>query len=820
MAYRDQPRTPLPTVSPSDRPRVSGRESTKASAVKFGTLSSSFFRKSEERDPAMGIRGMLVEKDRAKSLALSRANVASINNSVDLAKEQNDLLRQIIDAIKGVKSPGSTPDNDPYGFWARGRGGKPGRGRFGAEGRKRLERLKAAKAARPQIKPGYSYNEKTKRYRDTRTGKFVKSSEALTSKPGAGKPRVEPRIQVPKGGAAVPTTPETQTTRPAENERVGQRTVAGRNVTYNERAYNRTLQAVRIGGGVALVIGAMGIAQQVSELYALRQMNQQNSEEGITEEEFRRELSNLAGSVLGGVGGAYLGAKVGGLLGGATGGPWGALAGGVTGGIFGGMTGASAGDLIGAAIFDQLTGSNTFREKWNTIVNVPEATNLAVGVPGGDVDAMGLRPEAETVTPPVDSGPQTDRRTQNRMEGIIRALQAARARLNRDPNNRRLQQAVIEEENKLRNLLNDPSVTISAQGRRRASQFLQGQAEQQEPVTRVDEELVTRSSSRVLENLTETEYDEIRVEGDTVEFDGRIELPFSPVTINLATPAATRTMPMPSFGGGGGAQATPAAPMSVPSAVPSRTAPSMGGAIGGGGPGVGGDATAVPGGEPGDFMSEVNRVASRFGVNPSDLLALMRSESSLNPQAVNPTTGATGLIQFMPATARSLGTTTEAIRQMSAAEQMKYVEKFFESVRLPQGASAGQLYAYVFLPGRARRDVLTVSGEAFYEANRGLDMDSDGRITIADLDARMARFGGTTQASMVPRPGQGGAQLASASGGMAAADQAQTMGTGRQIIVEQAGQQQPTSQPGGVRGLIRRVVGEVPLNRRLERQVS
>ena len=116
--------------------------------------------------------------------------------------------------------------------------------------------------------------------------------------------------------------------------------------------------------------------------------------------------------------------------------------------------------------------------------------------------------------------------------------------------------------------------------------------------------------------------------------------------------------------------------------------------------------------------------------------------------------------------------------------------------------------------------MLTVSGEAFYEANRGLDMDSDGRITIADLDARMARFGGTTQASMVPRPGQGGAQLASASGEMAVADQAQTMGTGRQIIVEQAGQQQPTSQPGGVRGLIRRVVGEVPLNRRLERQVS
>lgn len=159
----------------------------------------------------------------------------------------------------------------------------------------------------------------------------------------------------------------------------------------------------------------------------------------------------------------------------------------------------------------------------------------------------------------------------------------------------------------------------------------------------------------------------------------------------------------------------------------------------------------------GDFMSEVNRVSSRFGINPTDLLALMRAESSLNPQAVNPTTGATGLIQFMPATARSLGTTVEELRQMTAAQQMQYVERFFESVGLPQGASSGLLYAYVFLPGRARSAVqrgdgiLTRSGESYYNANVGLDVNRDGIITITDLDARMARFGGTQQASRMQR---------------------------------------------------------------------
>jgi len=144
-----------------------------------------------------------------------------------------------------------------------------------------------------------------------------------------------------------------------------------------------------------------------------------------------------------------------------------------------------------------------------------------------------------------------------------------------------------------------------------------------------------------------------------------------------------------------------------------------------------------------DFMAEVNRVSNRFGINSNDLLALMRSESSLNPQAVNSTTGATGLIQFMPKTARSLGTTVEELRNMSAAQQMRFVERYFESVNLPRGASAGTLYAYVFLPGRAQRQILARAGENFYEANRGLDMNKDGMITIEDLDMRMARYGGT-----------------------------------------------------------------------------
>ncbi len=54
-----------------------------------------------------------------------------------------------------------------------------------------------------------------------------------------------------------------------------------------------------------------------------------------------------------------------------------------------------------------------------------------------------------------------------------------------------------------------------------------------------------------------------------------------------------------------------------------------------------------------------------------------------------------------------------------------------------QKLSGGQLYALIFLPARAKNEVLTSSGEAYYSANRGLDANKDGKITISELDTRV-----------------------------------------------------------------------------------
>lgn len=142
------------------------------------------------------------------------------------------------------------------------------------------------------------------------------------------------------------------------------------------------------------------------------------------------------------------------------------------------------------------------------------------------------------------------------------------------------------------------------------------------------------------------------------------------------------------------------------------------------------------------FFNKVVQVAKRVNCDPNDLMCLMNSESGLKTTAVNKGSGATGLIQFIPSTARSLGTSCSALKSMSPEEQMVYVEKCImnskQAAKLGnQKIGPGTLYALIFLPSRAGRDILTTSGEKFYSSNKGLDIDKDGKISKADLAKRI-----------------------------------------------------------------------------------
>ena len=150
---------------------------------------------------------------------------------------------------------------------------------------------------------------------------------------------------------------------------------------------------------------------------------------------------------------------------------------------------------------------------------------------------------------------------------------------------------------------------------------------------------------------------------------------------------------------------------------------------------------------PDKFFTRVIDISRTINCRPDDLMAIMNLESrGFKLNAVNPISGATGLIQFMPSTARGLGTSTEAIAKMSALEQLEYVEKYLKSQKKNAGFSenyslnSGELYAIVFRPKYARKNYIAKQGEKAYTDNKGLDKNKDGYITRADLASKLREF--------------------------------------------------------------------------------
>ncbi len=98
--------------------------------------------------------------------------------------------------------------------------------------------------------------------------------------------------------------------------------------------------------------------------------------------------------------------------------------------------------------------------------------------------------------------------------------------------------------------------------------------------------------------------------------------------------------------------------------------------------------------------------------------------------------GATGLIQFMPKTAISLGTTANALQSMSAVEQLHYVYKYFEPYK-GRCKTISDVYMAILWPqaiGKPDDYVLFAESDRphTYRLNRGLDLDRNGKITKAE----------------------------------------------------------------------------------------
>jgi len=104
--------------------------------------------------------------------------------------------------------------------------------------------------------------------------------------------------------------------------------------------------------------------------------------------------------------------------------------------------------------------------------------------------------------------------------------------------------------------------------------------------------------------------------------------------------------------------------------------------------------------------------------------------------------GATGLIQFMPATARDLGTTTAKLATMTAEDQLNFVYKYFVGVIKSRGPvlTLEDMYMGILLPsavGKPNSHVLFTGTGASYRQNAGLDTNKDGKVTKYEAAAKV-----------------------------------------------------------------------------------
>lgn len=146
------------------------------------------------------------------------------------------------------------------------------------------------------------------------------------------------------------------------------------------------------------------------------------------------------------------------------------------------------------------------------------------------------------------------------------------------------------------------------------------------------------------------------------------------------------------------------------------------------------------------FLPEVLELAETYQISPEEAQAIfdaaeavggegphlarvMWAESRMKPTAVNPSSGATGLIQLMPRSAAALGTSTAELRRMSFLDQMDFVLAYLYAVA--DGSWSGgepgpldtqfKMAAAVFYPAWRNRDPRSILPGKVREANPGIN---------------------------------------------------------------------------------------------------
>lgn len=140
-----------------------------------------------------------------------------------------------------------------------------------------------------------------------------------------------------------------------------------------------------------------------------------------------------------------------------------------------------------------------------------------------------------------------------------------------------------------------------------------------------------------------------------------------------------------------------------------------------------------------EFAEKVNNISGELRIDPNWLMFVMWFESKLNPQAVNPISGATGFIQFMPSTARSLGTTTNVLRHMSNVQQLDYVLAYLRPYkgRMKRWID---VYLAVFYPKAMGKPDFVITSDIVAKQNKIFDINKDLDISVKEIESVLRKI--------------------------------------------------------------------------------
>lgn len=154
-------------------------------------------------------------------------------------------------------------------------------------------------------------------------------------------------------------------------------------------------------------------------------------------------------------------------------------------------------------------------------------------------------------------------------------------------------------------------------------------------------------------------------------------------------------------------------------------------------PAVGGE--AMPSGAPSKGFTPqkaaaIAKVAKNIGVNPNDLAAVISFETggTFSPSAKNPSSSATGLIQFMKGSGgtkgKYYGMSRNDFANLSFDEQMKYVEKYFKDRGFSANKKRDVADTYTAVTGYGYK-----KGTDAYDLNKVWDSNKNGVVEKGEM---------------------------------------------------------------------------------------